>query len=190
MNWKDLLVINILKIKNLFKFYIIVSLVLVLSSCTPLGSKTKIYKSKSLTELERVGVITKAMPIDHSKTVIIIKEAFTRTLLKELNEQEIFNFIFIDTSFNETLQIENLPKNNDLDAILVAEWFIGMQLESEALVLLTLYEPPTMDPIIRSSVNTTYGKNYWTIPNQPATLIKATEEAVRLLTKKIKKLKK
>jgi len=167
--------------------YTLIGTLIMLMSCAPLGSKTKIYNDTRIKDIQTVGLITKSLDERRNPYHTIIKEAFTRTLIEGLEKKNLFRVIILDTMENEKLEIKTYTAVAAVDALLLAEWDLAHpnNMVSDAKVKLSLLDKETKEVFLISKHNTLFGNSYWMIPILPKTLIDATEGALRTFAKNI-----
>ena len=168
--------------------YAIIGLTILFMSCSVLGSKIRVYNEAGIKNIKTVGVITKRFNQPRNPYHKIIKEAFTRTLLEELEKKKLFTIIILDTMENENLNIESFMADTRIDAVLLAEWRLGnpYNMVTDSKVKLSLLDKRTKEILLTSSHGTKLGNSYWLTPSLPRTLLDATEGAIKTMDKNIK----
>ncbi|MCR6639874.1 MAG: hypothetical protein NVV82_13065 [Sporocytophaga sp.] len=160
-------------------------------SCAALGSRTKVYDSGKARDIKTVGLITKRFDQPRNPYHKIIKEAFTRTLIEELEKKGLFEVVILDTMENEKLIIKSYVTNEPVDALLVADWKLNNpnNMVTDSKVQLTLLDKETKEVLLISRHGTQFGNLYEMTPALPKTLLDATEGAINSMEKNIKSKK-
>jgi hypothetical protein len=168
--------------------YGIIGLTILLMSCAALGSRTKVYNGTKVRGVKTIGLVTKRFDQPRNPYHKIIKESFTRALIKDLEKKNLFKVIVLDTMENETLDINSYMTEAPVDALLLAEWKLNRpnSLVTDANVQLSLLDRKTKEVLLISRHGTKFGNSYWLTPAVPATLLDAAEGAVKSMNKYIK----
>ncbi len=168
---------------------LIFAISVIISSCVAFGSKTYVYNSYKLDKIKSIGLITKRADQPRNLYHNLIKAAFTNNLIQKLSEANLFRVVILDTMENETFNIDSFHTNENVDALLLAEWKLRYpeQNISDSKVELYLIDKDSKEVILKSSHNSNFGNSYWRTPLLPRTLLDATDDAIATLANHIRK---
>ncbi len=164
-------------------------LILICSSCTWLGSSSRLVHRPSK-RISKVAVLIVQDVNDHLATNEDEGFIFTRMVAEELAFKKPFRFVILErqydfTSFDRLLK-SDLAKEleKSYDAFLICH---PQQKGFNYKVEMALVETGNGSEIIRAKHGTGMGNSYWWVESPTATLIDATKGAVDALSRKLKR---